>query len=189
MQISLVGQHLSIGASLKEYVEEKVKTTVTKYFDNAISANIHFTKQGYENLCNIVLNNGTGRHSIIRSDAKCDDIYSAFDMCIAKLEKQLRRYKSKLHDRHGRTKLSENFLSATKYVINPYDPSENEDMDSNPVIVAEKPASVMELSVKEAVMKMDLENLPALMFKNPKTQRINVVYYRKDGNISWVDSD
>ena len=37
-------------------------------------------------------------------------------------------------------------------------------------------------------MKMDLENLPALMFENIKTNRINVVYYRKDGNISWVDS-
>ena len=37
-------------------------------------------------------------------------------------------------------------------------------------------------------MKMDLEDLPALMFRNVKTDRINVVYYRKDGNISWVDS-
>jgi hypothetical protein len=37
-------------------------------------------------------------------------------------------------------------------------------------------------------MKMDLENLPALMFENIKNNRINIVYYRKDGNISWVDS-
>ena len=58
----------------------------------------------------------------------------------------------------------------------------------NPAIIAEKPTQVLPISVGEAVMKMDLENLPALMFENVKTGRINVVYYRRDGNISWVDS-
>lgn len=43
-------------------------------------------------------------------------------------------------------------------------------------------------SREEALMKMDLENLPALMFKNAATNRMNIVYYRRDGNISWVDS-
>ncbi|EER22260.1 ribosome-associated factor Y [Rickettsia endosymbiont of Ixodes scapularis] len=36
-------------------------------------------------------------------------------------------------------------------------------------------------------MKMDLEDLPAVVFKNINNDRINIVYYRKDGNISWVD--
>ena len=66
---------------------------------------------------------------------------------------------------------------------------EDQEIDlDNPVIVAEKATKILKLSVGQAVMKMDLEDLPALMFRNVKTDRINVVYYRKDGNISWVDS-
>ncbi len=58
----------------------------------------------------------------------------------------------------------------------------------NPVIIAEKSVEILTLSVSGAVMKMDLENLPALMFQNSHTNRMNVVYYRRDGNISWIDS-
>ena len=89
-------------------------------------------------------------------------------------------------------KVSEVIPTTTKYVISPTkidDEVEDQEIDlDNPVIVAEKATKILKLSVGQAVMKMDLEDLPALMFRNVKTDRINVVYYRKDGNISWVDS-
>ena len=90
-------------------------------------------------------------------------------------------------------KVSEISPNSTKYVISPTkiddEDDETKEIDfDNPVIVAEKATKILKLSVGQAVMKMDLEDLPALMFRNVKTDRINVVYYRKDGNISWVDS-
>lgn len=191
MQIAVAGKHIAIGVSLKEYVEERAKDIVTKYFENAISMNVHFTKQGFEFICDILMNEGTGRHMPIRSSASSDEIYSSFDIAISKLEKQLRRYKSKLNDRHNRTKLSESPTLATKYVISPYqmNDEDNSNDQDNPVIIAEKPVAIMTLSVKEAVMHMDLANVPALMFQNSKTGRTNIIYYRRDGNISWVDSN
>jgi hypothetical protein len=78
-------------------------------------------------------------------------------------------------------------MQAIKYVINSrYE--EDKEPEEAPVIIAEKPTEIHHLSVSEAVMKMDLENLPALLFKNVKTGNISVVYYRKDGNISWVET-
>ena len=109
---------------------------------------------------------------------------------MAKLEKQLRKYKSKLKNHHtGKIKISEIAFEGTKYVISSQDQENNSDSNDpdNPVIIAEKPVEILKLSVKEAVMKMDLENLPAVVFKNVNNDRTNVVYYRKDGNISWVD--
>lgn len=187
MQISISGQHLSIGKALHEYVEDRTTEVVQKYFEHAISANIHFIKENFQYVCNIVINDGVNKH-IIKGNALSDEVYSSFDIAIIKIQKQLRRYKEKIRSNH-KVKLSEASLSATKYVISTYqNEDETSSAEDNPVIIAEKTIEVMTLSTSEAVMKMDLENLPALMFKNSQTNRMNVVYYRRDGNISWVDS-
>jgi len=60
--------------------------------------------------------------------------------------------------------------------------------DDNPVIIAEKQTSIETLTVADAVMRMNLANLPALMFINKKSGNHDVVYRRADGNISWVQS-
>ena len=190
MQVSVSGQHISIGNSLQDYVKSRTTQVAAKYFSTIISANVHFSKQGFQLVCDIVVNDGTGRHIILKGNAASDDIYSAFDAALSRLEKQLRKYKSKLKDRHDRIKISEAAPKAVKYIITPH---EHEDEDNvpasdNPVIIAEKSVEILTLSVSEAVMKMDLENLPALMFQNSNTNRINIVYYRRDGNISWIDS-
>ncbi len=190
MQISVSGQHISIGNSLQDYVKSRTTQVAEKYFSTIVSANVRFSKQGFQLVCDIVMNDGTGRHIVLKGNAASDDIYSAFDTALSRLEKQLRKYKSKLKDRHDRIKISEAAPKAVKYTITPH---EHEDEDNvpasdNPVIIAEKSVEILTLSVSEAVMKMDLENLPALMFQNSNTNRINIVYYRRDGNISWIDS-
>lgn len=58
-----------------------------------------------------------------------------------------------------------------------------------PAVIAEKSTNIERLSVSDAVMKMDLADLPALMFFNAGNGRLNVVYRRVDGNISWVDPE
>lgn len=190
MQISVSGQHISIKSSVQDYVKNRTLQVIEKYFSNIISANIHFSKHGFQFVCDIVVNDGTGRHIILKGNATSDDIYSSFDVAISRLEKQLRKYKSKLKDRHEKIKLSEAAYQATKYTITPYQHEDEHEsvINDNPVIIAEKSVEILTLSVSEAVMKMDLENLPALMFYNIQNNRINVVYYRKDNNISWIDS-
>jgi ribosomal subunit interface protein len=190
MQVSVSGQHLPMKQSLQDYAKNRLTEVVAKYFEQAPSAHIHFAKNANDFHCDIIVNDGTGRHVIMKSDGSSDEIHTAFDIAIMRIEKQLRKYKSRLKDRHDRVKLSEIDVSskAVKYVISRNNQDEEEPDLDNPVIVAEKPIDVLSLSVGDAVMHMDLENLPALMFRNNKTHRINVVYYRKDGNISWVDS-
>ena len=65
---------------------------------------------------------------------------------------------------------------------------DNKVISDNPVIIAERSVTISILSVDQAVMIMDLEDLPALMFKNSQTGRINMIYKKKCGNIAWIDS-
>lgn len=187
MHISISGQHLNTGESLQQYVTERVEQTVGKYFENAISANIHFTKQHNSYSCELIVNDGTKRHDVVKSAAECDEVYSSFDNALVRLEKQLRKYKSRLKDRHNRIKVSEIIAPAMKYTIQPHR-EEQEITEDAPLIISEKPIEIAAMSVSDAVMKMDLEDLPAVAFFNEKTKRINIVYYRKDGNIAWVDT-
>lgn len=191
MHITVSGQHLNIHSKVQEYVGERMPYIVSKYFEHAVSGDVHFIKQPHNVLCNIIIHEGTGHHFVIKSQASCDDIYSSFDIALTKCEKQLRKYKSKLKDRHNRVKISEVKMPAMKYIIKPLSSDEGDNIEEkafSAITIAEKPIEIANLSVEEALMKMDLENLPALMFKNSKTDRMNIVYYRRDGNISWVDS-
>ena len=191
MQVLVSGQHVAIGKSLQDYVKTRTGEVILKYFENASSANIHFTKRSYEFTCDIIAHEGSGRSIVLKSTHIADEIHASFDLALAKLEKQLRKYKSKLKDRSHRVKVSQ-IDSGVKYVMSPTKYSdgteESDQAEEAPLIIAEKALEILTLSVEEAVMKMDLEDLPALMFRNSKNDRINVVYYRKDGNISWVDT-
>ena len=79
-------------------------------------------------------------------------------------------------------------VSGTKYVIPPLEDEDIKNHEKSPAIIAEKPSVAEPLTVKDAVMKMDLLNLPALVFINSASKKLNVIYYRKDGNISWIDT-
>lgn len=184
MKITVSGKQLKVGVSLQEYVHENLEISIKKYFENAISADVFFSKETHNFVADIVVNEGTGNHIFYKSQAKDSNIYAAFDRALEKVEKQLRRYKRRIKD-HQKQSVSEAFLSATKKVIS----DDGQDIEGdNPLIIAEKQTAVENLTVADAVMRMNLANLPALMFVNKKTGLHNIVYKREDGNISWVES-
>lgn len=190
MQVSVSGKHIDVGASLSEHIERELKSTTKKYFENAVSANVIVSKERYEFTASVILNDGTGTHQLLKASGKGGDAYAAFDEALIRVEKQLQRYKGKIKDHHKERvdKDVENaFLLGTKYVLSSRDESEA-DAEDVPLIIAEKPAQIETLSVSDAVMRMDLGELPAVMFINKKTGAMNVVYRREDGNISWIDS-
>ena len=199
MEISIIGQHINLTNSLQDYVKSKVNEIAHKYFPHPIWTKVHFNKNnGYQYHCDILINEGTGHNYSIKSDGLSDEIYTSFDLALAKIKKQLRKYKSKMKNRHAKLKPSEISENLT-YEISPYNINIDDDSleendtitdieSNNPVIIAENPTTISTLSVSQAVMIMDLEDLPAFIFKNSKTGRINVVYYKKSGNIAWIDT-
>lgn len=187
MLIKITGKNMNVGNSLREYVEVSLEGAVSKYFDQAIDADVVFFKEAHLFCADIIVNEGTGAGITIRGQAQETDVYAAFDAASARMEKQLRRYKRKLKNHH-KTPLGELPLAATKRVLT-NDGQEGADDDETNLIIAEKKAAIETLTVSDAVMRMNLASLPALIFINKKTGKVNLVYHRADGNISWVESD
>ena len=107
MQLEISGQHLSMGESLQEYVKTNLTEVVCTYFKKAPSAQVHFSKQNHEFICDVIVNEGTGRHMIIKGNGSSNEVYHACDLAFKKIEKQLRKYKSKLNSHHKQVKISE----------------------------------------------------------------------------------
>ncbi len=193
MKILITGKNLDIGESLRSYIENSIQQNIKKYFDSAISAHITLSKEGHHFKnhlikTDIIVNDGTGNKALIKVQALEPDSYQSFDDAVKKMGTQLKRYKSKIKSHHA--KKPEKEFAAIKYTISPFaEDMEIEELSDAPLIIAEKTTSIQSLSVSDAVMQMDLLNLPALLFINSRSYKLNLVYYRKDGNISWLDSN
>lgn len=193
---------MDIGASLTSYVNENLEKMIAKYFDKAVGAEVHFSKDTHLFKAVLTVNEGVKGGIVVKSNATAGDAYGSFAEAAQKAEKQLSRYKERIKNfrrKGGGLKSIEpnyNALDAMKYVLPPvsynaFEEMENEEaavkIDASIQVISEKTTAIEELSVDEAVMKMDLADLPALVFINKQNKKINVVYHRKDGNISWID--
>jgi len=186
MEISINGKRLDVGGALRGHVEEHLTSTVGKYFSRAHDATVTFSREAHLFRADISVHPIKG--VLAKGHASADDAYAAFDAAAERIAKQLRRYKRRLNDHHkGRT--GDESTPAQQYVIAAETEEEELPEQGQPVIIAELPTEIATSSVSEAVMRMDLADAPALMFRNHANGRLNVVYRRPDGNIGWIDPE
>lgn len=192
MQITIQGQHIDVGESLRAHVTDKLEAVNEKYFGRAIDAKVTFSKET-NHLFKTHISLRMGKDINVEATAKEHDIYQCFESANEKMAKQLRRYKRRLRDHHERLAESpeSELVKAHSYVLSELAPEpENEAEEyegSEPTVVAEMVTNIQTMSVSEAVMRMDLSDQGALLFRNPKHGGLNVVYRRNDGNVGWID--
>lgn len=189
MHIIVEGHQIDIGQALQTYVTESLTDLCAKFFDHTISGDVTFQpeKHGYHK-CDITVSVGNG--IVLKASDTEGDIYKAYDRAADKIKKQLRRYKARLRDHHRRVQDQQpDQLAAAAYVLQP-EPEDQElqaQADDKGLIIAETQTVIETLSVSDAVMRMDLADVNAYMFRNSKTNQLSVVYRRKDGHIGWID--
>lgn len=187
MRYQVSGIHIDVGDSLKAHVEEGLGEVVRKYAERPTDSNVIFSRDSNEFACEATVHLSTGLTT--QAKAHAFDIYEAFDKCCERIEKQMRRYKRRLKDHHRERSSPVESLSAPAYILAAQE-TESEDAEPStlqPVIVAEMQTEIKSLSVGEAVMQMELNGAPVLVFKNERNDGLNVVYRRDDGNIGWID--
>lgn len=188
MQIQVSGKGIEVGDALRTHIQDRVDEHVSKYIDRVNSIQAVVSKDAHLFRVDLTGNVGTHAGFVIRSRGVSTEVYAAFDDALEKVAKQLRRYKRKITNHHRDEGADLSLVKATKRIL-PASAGEDEENGEASVVIAEKPTEIETLSVSHAVMKMDLQHLPALLFFNKVTGRLNVVYRREDGNISWVDPE
>ncbi|MDY0009961.1 MAG: ribosome-associated translation inhibitor RaiA [Bdellovibrionales bacterium] len=183
MQLTVKGKHLDVGDALREHVRSNLTHTTGKYFNTAVEATVTFTKEkNHRYKADISIHVGKG--IVLESQFEADDPYPAFDEASRRVATRLGRYKDKIRDHHRTDETAELLNAAYTTFQSNEDEAEG---GHEPAIVAELQTQVPTLAVSDAVMRLELGDLPALLFKNPAHGGYNMVYRRKDGNIGWVD--
>lgn len=200
MDVTVTGRKIDIGDALRSHVEERVRAAIAKYFDRPTEAAVTLSRDAHLFICDCMAHLSTGLSA--QASGEGDDPYVACDAAIARLEKQLRRYKRRLRDHHRRRKEPVARVEATAYLLGGADddaapepaapPPETEAPEGGdgfwaPAIVAETAASLPSISVGEAVMQLELGPAPFLLFWNDRAGRVNLVYRRDDGHVGWID--
>lgn len=194
MQISVSGKQVSVEASLRDQVSSRLVETVEKYFDRPIDGTVVFSRDAGLTRADISVH--VGRSIQLQGHATSEGALGAFDSAIERIGKRLRRHKRRLRDHHhSRPEKELESLTVPEYILAGGDEeteaglAEQAEGGEAPVIVAEMTAEIETLSVSEAVMRMDLADLPAVVFRNSTHGGLNVVYRRHDGNLGWIDPD
>jgi ribosomal subunit interface protein len=185
MSIRISGKNLDIGAALRAQVQERVSAALAKYSDGGgESGHVTVSRDGSGFRTDCVINLGSG--ITLEASGAAPDAYASFDQTAIRIEKRLRRYKRRLKDRSG-SERDRGDGAESAYSILEAPVEEAEEVDYHPVVIAETTKPLATLSVRDAVLELDLTGAPALVFRNAGHSRVNVVYRRRDGTIGWVD--
>jgi len=186
MRYPISGNQIDIGEALQTHVKDGLGDAISKYAERPTDAQIIFSKDAHEFVCDTTVHLSTGLTTQAKGHAT--EIYAAFDSCRDKMEKQLRRYKRRLKDHHRERSQPVELAEASSYILAGSDEAgESEPESLQPIIIAEMGTAIQSLSVGEAVMQMELKGDALLVFRNEKTGGINVVHRRDDGNVGWID--
>ena len=201
MQLTVKGKQIDVGDALRSYVSEALETVAAKYFNDPIEASVIFSREAHLFRASIAVHVGRGLQ--VQGQADADDIYAAFNLANERVGKRLRRNKRRLRDHRredGGAPLPP--LPAQAYILRgPIDGPDDtvgdegdddtgDTADGNaPLVIAEMQTDVPSLTVQAAVLRLDLSEEPALLFRNSAHGGINLVYRRSDGNLGWIDPE
>jgi ribosomal subunit interface protein len=185
METRVSGHQIETGSALQEHASDRLGTIVEKYFSRALSSQVTFGKAPTNAFaCDIVLHVTHGL--ILKAHGEAHDAHFALDAAAEKIDKQLRRYKRRLKDRHEQSTFVAREEDASYTVFAAEEP-EAEVATEAPLVIAETRVDIPVTTVSDAVMMLDLRHTNALFFKNAGTGRHNMVYRRDDGSIGWVE--
>jgi ribosomal subunit interface protein len=184
MSLRVSGKNINIGEALRTHVATRLNALTNKYFDGGVTGHVTITPEGtgFRTECSLHLTSGMA----LQADGRAQDPYGAFDQSADRIEKRLRRYKSRLKSHHDHDAAKAETIPS--YVLQAPDQEEEPPAEFNAAIIAESTTQLRPRSVSQAVLDLDLSGAPVLVFRHASTGRINVVYRRDDHNVGWIDT-
>ncbi len=173
MQTSVTFKNLDSSEHLKNYVSDKLDR-FDRLLDNPAGANVVLRVEKFRHIAEININ---GDRMTINGKEETEDMYSAIDMVLDKLEKQIKKGKEKTRERRAKAKAKAQSGSGVAAA---------ELEDDQPRQVKIKNIEYKPMDVDEAVLQMGLTSDSFLVFTNARTDQINVLYRRNDGDLGLI---
>ena len=176
MNIIIRGDKIEVTDAIKSYEEEKIGR-LSKYLENAeeLSANLvlKVTNRDQKAEVTIPLSNG-----ILRAEEVQEDLYAAIDKVVDKMERQIRKHKTKMQARQ--IKMAKDLK---------FDNIEDFDVKEESAVVKRKKIEVKPMSEEEAIIQMELLGHQFYLYKDADTMQPTLVYKRTDNQYGVIETE
>lgn len=175
MQVNVTFRHMESSEAIRKYAEEKTER-LSKYLFEPIE--VHWVL-AIEKIRHIADATVAANGVTIKAQEDTQDMYSAIDSVIDKLENQVRRHKERVKDHkpHSSEPLSARYAASTEGSVG-----------RQMRIVKKENQFVKPMSVEEAAMQMEIAGNDFLVFTDSSTSVINVIYRLEDGDLGLIEA-
>ncbi|MCZ0704136.1 putative sigma-54 modulation protein [Natronobacillus azotifigens] len=179
MKYNIRGENVEVTGAIKEYVEKKI-SKLERYFDTPPTSDVNVNLSVYNEEQEIEVTIPMP-NLLLRAEEKHTDLYAAIDLVVDKLERQIRKYKTKIN-RRIRQK------GAPKHVFAEMeDETLDYDEEDGLEIVRTKRFDLKPMDSEEAILQMDMLGHNFFVFTNAESGDTNVVYRRNDGKYALIE--
>ena len=178
MKIIFKGKHIEVTDAMRNYIEKRL-SKIERHFDHILEVIVTLSVEKNRQIVEATLQ---ASRALIRAEEETDDMYASIDKVVDKLERQIQKYKKKYFQKpHSGIE--------KKRLVNKEVNVEDSESDKIARIVKTKRFAVKPMSVEEAAMQMDLLGHNFFVFANDNTNKVNVLYKRKDGNFGLIEPE
>lgn len=175
MKFTVNGKNIDVSPALKERAISKL-SRIEKFFKSDAECNITFKVERNRHICEVTI---VSTGFFIRAEETTNDMYASIDMVIDKLERQIRKNKTRLGKR----------IRQESVTPDNFDIKEDIEEEQTFKVVKSKRFAIKPMNVEEAILQMNLLGHNFFVFSNADTNEVNVVYKRKDGNYGLIEPE
>jgi len=175
MKCTIRGEKIKVTAAIQEYIETKLARLDRYFKETNVNANVLIKLKGKKQAIEVTI---PYDKYTLRSEEERDDLYAAIDVVIDKLERQIRKNKTKLKKQ---IKKNDEFFNFD-YEITKEESEENK-------VVKRKKLEMKPMDEEEAILELELLGHDFFIYKDAHTNQLNVIYKRKDGNYGIIETN
>lgn len=182
------GENLQLTDALKEYVEKKL-SRLERYFDKSFSSKVNVTLSVVRELHNVEVTIPMIGAGVLRAEERSEDMYASIDLVLEKLERQIRKLKTKLN-RKIRVNAERKAIFQENSMATPTDADADFEVqeEKDPYeLVRTKSFNMKPMDIEEAILQMNMVGHNFFVFSNAENSKINVVYRRNDGKYGLIE--
>jgi ribosomal subunit interface protein len=196
MQVQVSGRHVDVGEALRSRIVEELSAKMGRFFGRGGDAEVVVAREAHLFRVDCLLTLASGQQVV--GHAFGGDAHAAFDGVLDRVEERLRRYKRRLKNHHASNGRSEETAPVTVIRAPPENEADDDFIAGESSHTGEPPAAMViaeterplrTMTVRTAVLELDLTNYPVILFRNAAHGGLSVVYRRPDGNIGWIDPE
>lgn len=190
LQYNIKGDNVEVTPAVREYIEKKVDK-IERYFPEGTNATAMINLKALNHSQTKVEITIPMKNLVLRAEERHDELYAAVDLIIGKLERQIRKYKTKINrkfrDREGMGMAfaaAEQVTQTSNDAENSYTDEDDEDL----TIVRTKQFELKPMDEEEAVLQMNMLGHTFFVFTDAESNETNIVYKRKDGTYGLIET-